>query len=203
MRKKIILIVLILLFRQIHGFAQFNTVIYSPVIKKGEEQFIVNVKTDSLNPIEQDSVATEKLSDSIAGDTHNSINISLPLERIEITSGFGYRFHPIEKKTIFHAGIDLKANYEPFYCFAAGVVLRTGNDAKSGNYIVINHGKLETVYCHLYRMFVKKGDKVNAGKMLGITGNTGKTTGAHLHFGIRWEGQAIDPIKVIRFVLNE
>jgi murein DD-endopeptidase len=82
------------------------------------------------------------------------------------------------------------------------VVLRAGYDEKSGNYLVINHGQLETVYCHLSQIFVMENEQVNAGQILGITGNTGETTGAHLHFGMKWRGIAIDPMKVIRFVLN-
>ena len=133
----------------------------------------------------------------IVSGVEKNANISLPLKQMEITSGFGYRMHPVDKVLMFHAGIDLKANYEPFYCFAAGVVLRTGYSERSGNYVVINHGQLETVYCHLSQIWVKERDYVNGGQILGITGNTGKTSGPHLHFGMRWKGEPVDPEMII------
>jgi murein DD-endopeptidase len=203
MNKKIIKIIFYCLFFPYPGLAQFHTVRQFSTIKTETGQLLCETKTAGLNAITQDKEAAEMLPDSVIEDTRNTVNISLPLKRIKITSGFGNRFHPIEKKIIFHADIDLKANYEAFYCFAAGVVLRAGYDEKSGNYLVINHGKLETVYCHLSQIFVKENEKVNAGQRLGITGNTGNTTGAHLHFAMKWEGIAIDPMKVIRFVLKK
>lgn len=202
MDKKFISIVLILLFSINPCTCQFNTVRNFPAIKKTNEPFTDALKADSLEWInEADSTDVKKQADSIS-KVEESVNISLPLKHIEITSAFGYRVHPVEKVTMFHAGIDLKAYYEPFYCFADGIVVRTGHSERSGNYVVINHGKLETIYCHLSQVWVKEEDSVSGGQMLGITGNTGNTSGPHLHFGMRWEGSPVNPEKIILFVMN-
>ena len=202
MGKIFIIIVVFLLLLADQCLSQFNTVRNSPVIKETNEPFINTVKADSLEWIKEgDSTDVENQADSISG-VEESVNVSLPLKHIMITSGFGYRVHPIDKTIMFHAGIDLKAHYEPFYCFADGIVVRTGYSERPGNYVVINHGKLETVYCHVSQIWIKEGDSVSGGQILGITGNTGKTSGPHLHFGMRWEGSPVNPERIIRFVIN-
>jgi murein DD-endopeptidase MepM/ murein hydrolase activator NlpD len=196
MDKKCLIITLFLLFSVNLCLSQFNTVRNYPVVKRDDEQPILTMKTDSLEWVESADTADTKPIDSIAANREN-VNICLPLKHIEITSLFGYRLHPVEKTMMFHAGIDLKAYYEPFYCFADGVVLRMGYDERSGDYLVISHGKLQTVYCHLSRICVKEGDKVSAGQPLGVTGNSGETTAPHLHFGMRKNGVQVDPMKYI------
>jgi murein DD-endopeptidase len=104
---------------------------------------------------------------------------------------------------LFHAGIDLRAYYEPFYAFADGFVLKLGYDERSGNYLIVSHGKLQTVYCHLSQIWVNEGEGVSAGQILGVTGNTGETTAPHLHFGMRWEGKVINPQQMIERVMKK
>jgi murein DD-endopeptidase len=199
MDKKFLIIVLILLFSVNLAMAQFNTVSHSPVIKKDREKPVP--AADSLEWTA--NAAAEVQPDSIS-EYRENVNISLPLKHIAVSSAFGYRFHPVEKKVMFHAGIDLKAYYEPFYCFADGIVLRLGYDEKSGNYLVVSHGNsLETVYCHLSQIWVKERERVSAGQLLGITGNTGETTAPHLHFGMRWEGKIINPQMMIEWVIRK
>lgn len=203
MDKIIINIVINLLFWTNVVLAQFNTASCSFVTKGGvKEKFIPPpVKPDSLewmNNWDSNMHEVKQLDSVSEGD---NTNISLPLKHIELTSNFGYRIHPVDKVTMFHAGIDLEANYEPFYCFADGIVLRTGYDERAGNYVVISHGKLETVYCHLSQIWVKQKETVCTGQLLGITGNSGKTTGPHLHFGMRWDNEPINPVKIIVYVI--
>ena len=202
MKKIFMNAIVFLLFLTNRSEAQFNTVRDLPAQEKTGKPVVVAIKTDSLEWVnEQDSTVIEQQADTVQ-NVEEVANISLPLKHPEVTSGFGYRIHPVDKVRMFHAGIDLKAKYEPFYCFADGTVLRTGYSERSGNYLVVSHGKLETVYCHLSQVWVKEGEQVNAGQLLGITGNTGETTGAHLHFGMRWEGEPVNPLKVIEWVMS-
>jgi hypothetical protein len=77
-------------------------------------------------------------------------NVVFPLKLIRATSLFGFRYHPIRGGSKFHAGIDLRANYEGVYAFSSGVVERASYDANSGNCVVIDHGAhIKTVYAHL------------------------------------------------------
>lgn len=201
MGKMFMILVVFLLLLANQCLSQFNTVRVAPMISRADKKSTNRTKPDSSEWMNDwDSTQEVKQTDSIQEE--NNVNVSLPLKHIIITSGFGYRIHPIDKVMMLHAGIDLKANYEPFYCFADGVVVRTGYDERSGNYVVINHGKLETVYCHVSQIWVKEGDSVSGGQILGITGNTGKTSGPHLHFGMRWEGSPVNPERIIGYVMK-
>ncbi|MFT4094197.1 MAG: M23 family metallopeptidase [Niabella sp.] len=82
--------------------------------------------------------------------------------------------------------MDLKAYYEPVYAVADAVVKFAGWGNAEGYYIILNHGNAETVYCHLSRLNVTAGEIVNGGQVIGITGNTGRSTGPHLHWGVRY-----------------
>ncbi len=114
--------------------------------------------------------------------------------RSKLTSSFGLRIHPILGTYRFHSGIDIRANYEPVYAFANGIVAETGYDNLNGNYCKINHGNaIETIYAHLSQLFVRSGDHVKGGDMLGISGATGAVTRPHLHFGIKYKGAPVNP----------
>jgi len=120
----------------------------------------------------------------------------MPLKsKIQITSPFGNRIHPIFRKTKMHNGIDLKAHYENVYSVMDGIVTASGWDPKGGgNYIKINHfGRFETAYLHLSEIYYKVGERVKAGFIIAKSGNTGNSTGPHLHFSVREFGQLINP----------
>lgn len=85
-----------------------------------------------------------------------------------------------------HNGIDLKAYYEPVFAIADGLVKEASFGDKEGNYIVILHGGLESIYCHLSTILCKKGQSIKGGECIGISGNSGGSTGPHLHFGIKY-----------------
>lgn len=119
----------------------------------------------------------------------------------KITSGFGYRKDPISGEKKFHSGvdIDLKENTDVKAAFD-GIVKDTGNDKELGNYVIVNNGKdVETKYGHLNQILTKKGDKLSKGKVIGKSGNTGRSTGPHLHFEILIMGEARDPLKYLKF----
>ena len=123
-------------------------------------------------------------------------NISMPLRnRISVTSPYGTRMHPIFGTAKMHNGIDLKANYEDVHAVLDGIITEAGWDSKGGgNYIKIKHfNRFETSYLHLSEIFYKVGKKVRAGFIIGKSGNTGNSTGPHLHFAVKEFGQSINP----------
>lgn len=123
-----------------------------------------------------------------------------PLNRkLVITSAFGTRTHPISKGIKFHAGIDLRANYEPVYAVFPGVVAKAGWGDREGLYIVLKHSEnAKTIYCHLSELLVRKGEWVYAGKQIGVSGNTGSSTAPHLHFGIKFGRKYLNPAYLLK-----
>jgi murein DD-endopeptidase MepM/ murein hydrolase activator NlpD len=114
-----------------------------------------------------------------------------------IGSYFGYRTDPFYKVTKFHEGIDFTAPVgTDIYATGDGVVTKVEYSRSGyGNCILVNHGfGYETLYAHLSKMAVKKGQKVKRGQVIGFVGNTGKSTSPHLHYEVRKGGRAVDPI---------
>jgi murein DD-endopeptidase MepM/ murein hydrolase activator NlpD len=117
-----------------------------------------------------------------------------PTRGTTIDSPFGRRLHPIYKKYLTHEGIDIGYNKDPVYAAGTGKVILAGWNGGYGNCIVINHGNgYKTVYGHLRQIKVKEGQWVTKGEEIGIIGNTGNSTGPHLHFEVRVNDVAIDP----------
>ncbi len=131
--------------------------------------------------------------------------IVMPLKNnLSITSGYGSRFHPIFGMQKMHNGIDLKADYENVYAVLDGIVTESGWDSKGGgNYIKIKHfDRFETAYLHLSQMYYKAGEKVRAGFIIGKSGNTGNSTGPHLHFAVKEYGRSINPAHFLNDLNN-
>ncbi len=114
----------------------------------------------------------------------------------EITSGFGYRYHPILKVLRPHTGIDISAKKgTPVYATADGVVSKQTPGGGYGNVIVINHGySYQTLYAHLSQKAVKPGEHVTRGQVIGYVGNTGLSTGSHLHYEVIKDGVRVNPV---------
>ncbi|MEN5057125.1 M23 family metallopeptidase [Sphingobacterium kitahiroshimense] len=129
-------------------------------------------------------------------------SVVMPLAEYRVTSGFGWRRHPVTGKQDFHNGIDLAFRAGIVRNIMQGTVESTGYHRNLGNYVRIDHGFVKSIYGHLSRITVSKGQPVSAGYPLGITGNTGRTTGEHLHFSIRRNGMYIDPWKFLHSVLK-
>ena len=108
-----------------------------------------------------------------------------PLAKLRVTSGRGWRTHPVTGTRTFHGGIDLNAYFEPVHSVMDGWVEATGSDARSGLWVRIRHaGGLASSYAHLSRILVWKGEVVLAGRKIAVSGDTGMGTGPHLHFKI-------------------
>jgi len=113
-----------------------------------------------------------------------------------IASGFGRRFHPILKIWRPHNGIDFTANVgTPVYATGDGKVVYAGRGNGFGIHIKIDHGfGYQTVYAHLSKMNVKKGQTVKRGQIIGYTGNTGLSAGPHLHYEVHYKGKPVNPV---------
>lgn len=122
-----------------------------------------------------------------------------------ITSGFGVRIDPFTKAPSYHSGIDFGANLgDPAYVTADGTVKSTGSDATHGINIVVTHENgLSTWYMHLSKINVKPGEAVVKGQIIGLTGNTGRSTGPHLHYEVLKNGVSIDPKPYLQAVRKE
>ena len=125
----------------------------------------------------------------------NSIPNGKPLNYKRISSPFGYRTHPVTKKKSFHAGLDLPAKHgTSIYAPASGVVVFSGKKGAYGNFLLIAHSYgFKTAYGHLSRSIVKSGDYVTKGQRIAYVGNTGRSTGPHLHYEIRYLTKWVDP----------
>ena len=111
-------------------------------------------------------------------------------------SGFGYRIHPIYKIRKMHSGIDFTAPIgTPIYATGDGVVIAQGSERGYGNRIMINHGYgYVTKYAHMSRFKAKKGQRVKRGDLIGYVGNTGASTGPHLHYEVFKNGKVVNPM---------
>ncbi|MDB5143360.1 MAG: mepM 1 [Mucilaginibacter sp.] len=123
--------------------------------------------------------------------------VCLPLKRLEITSPFGYRLHPVTRLYTFHNGVDLRAQQDTVYAVADGRVLCAAYDDKLGIFIKLDHGSWQSSYGHLSQVFVRWDDQVYAGQPVGITGATGRVTGEHLHFSICCGNSYTDPLEFL------
>jgi murein DD-endopeptidase MepM/ murein hydrolase activator NlpD len=113
-----------------------------------------------------------------------------------ITSYFGHRLSPYAGRIKMHEGIDVGAPYgAPIFAPADGVITFSGLKAGFGKFIQIDHGYgIETLYAHSQKLIVKKGDKVKRGALIAKVGSTGYSTGPHLHYEVRVNGIAVDPL---------
>lgn len=121
-----------------------------------------------------------------------------PLHGGILSSGFGYRPDPFTGKTSYHPGVDLKADVgTPVYSARHGKVLETGTLELYGIYIIIYHDDLyQTMYAHLQEILAEEGQQVQTGEIIALSGNSGISTGPHLHFEVRRNGRAIDPMRI-------
>lgn len=131
---------------------------------------------------------------SVFNDGDGKVSMIMPVDG-PITSGYGMRVHPVFNTEKKHEGIDIDAEVgEPVKAALGGVVEEVRKDDYFGNIIVIDHGKgLKTVYGHLGEVKAVVGREVTQGEVIGSVGNTGISTGAHLHFEVWRNGKAVDP----------
>lgn len=117
-----------------------------------------------------------------------------------ITSSFGYRSDPFKGVSAYHSGIDIAGRIgDPVYAAMEGVVTSADQLGARGKYIIIKHANgLETWYMHLNGMVVLPGDKVSKGEQIGMLGNTGRSTGPHLHFQVVKQNKPVNPLNYVK-----
>ena len=134
------------------------------------------------------------------GESTRKFFLSSPLEFTRVSSGYGMRFHPVLGREKAHLGVDYAApRGTPVRTIADGTVSFAGTQRGYGNVIEVTHrsGKT-TLFAHLSRIDVKRGQKVSQGDFIGAVGSTGQSTGPHLHFEFRDHGVHQDPLKIAR-----
>jgi len=134
--------------------------------------------------------------------------LTAPLNSFYITSGYGKRRDPINKRWAAHYGVDLGGPlHSPVYATASGIVTYVGWKGRYGKLVEVSHGsKIKTRYGHLNKTLVRRGQKVSFQQKIGLLGNTGRSTGAHLHYEVLFEERTRNPmnfIKAGRYVFQE
>ncbi len=126
-----------------------------------------------------------------------SLPMGMPLARALITSRFGNRVNPVTGSAQRHSGLDLAApTGAPVAATGGGTIRFAGPAGNYGLLVVVDHGSgLESRYAHLSRIAVRSGQAVAAGDLLGLVGSTGRSTGPHLHYELRANGHALDPLR--------
>ena len=204
MKRKIVALWVISCLAVSSAKAQFNTISDNACrykVKKVEEKFLppANNQVDSIT-----ANLPQQKTDSVDNKQKQWISsypsITYPLKSIKVTSPYGYRRDPFTGKLSWHNGLDLRAKNEPAYAMMDGIVEKIGYDNRSGNYVTLRHGNFYISYCHLSSIIVRKGEYVYPGIIVGVTGNTGRSTGNHLHLTCKKDGKSINP--AILFTAN-
>lgn len=128
---------------------------------------------------------------------------TLPLGRPvkgSVSSWFGKRKDPLNSKAAFHEGIDFRGRTgDPVIATADGKVIYAGKNGGYGNFIKISHGDgFTTSFAHLHKTKVRSGDHVTRGQVIGSVGNSGRSTGSHLHYEVNLKGRPVDPAKFMK-----
>ena len=120
----------------------------------------------------------------------------MPLEDAKLTSDYGMRTHPVLRRRMGHKGVDLAApTGTPIYATADGVVSKAERFSSYGKFVSIEHGaRIQTRYAHMSAIAVTDGARVKKGDLIGYVGSTGRSTGPHLHYEVRIDGEAVNPV---------
>ena len=204
MKRKIVALWVIGCLAVSNAKAQFNTVsdnVCRYKVKKVEEKFLLpaNQPVDSIqvNLLQQE---TDSMDSKQKQWISSYPSITYPLKSIKVTSPYGYRRDPFTGKQSWHNGLDLRAKNEPAYSMMEGIVEKIGYDSRSGNYVTLKHGNYHVSYCHLSSVIVGKGERVFSGTIVGVTGNTGRSTGCHLHLTCKKDGESFNPTILLNLI---
>lgn len=198
-----IVIALLLLLSGNHVKAQFNTVscpgnrykvtVENPTRTTNKAEATPESITSENGKSVPDKVALSSADTKKKEQVARYLSVCYPLSSVKINSPYGYRKDPFTGKRKFHNGIDLHARSAKVFAMMQGRVLKVGQDKVSGKYVTLQHGSFIVSYCHLSQISVSQGQAVLPGDVVGITGNTGRCTGEHLHISIRHNGEHINP----------
>ena len=187
--------------------------------QKLDDQQEAKAQQDLINRLRQDRKALEAAEGQLARDSDNIAILiqqrlgvsnpsvawrpgkgllSYPCDGI-LTSGFGYRMHPILGYTRFHGGLDFGADYgAPIRAASRGKVLFAGWYGGYGQTVILDHGNnVTTLYGHADTIYVSEGQVIQRGETIAAVGSTGLSTGPHLHFEVRLGGEPVDPMEYL------
>lgn len=152
----------------------------------------VDLRDDSLSSLEAKLLQQSVLKDMLPNRS--------PINAAYNSSSYGWRIDPFNGNKAFHEGLDFTANTgTPIRAAADGIVSEAIHTPDYGNLVKIQHGSgLETRYAHASKLLVKAGDRVTKGQIVAEVGNTGRSTGPHLHYEIRLNGESLDPRKYLQ-----
>jgi len=147
----------------------------------------------------QGTAAAEEVSSGVTVVDDGPITLDWPLPATGITSLFGNRKDPLNGRTRFHYGVDLEGRYgQVIKAAAAGTVIYSGWRGDHGRMVILEHGiDVRTSYSHLAQVLVPTGAVVEAGQDIGRLGNSGRSTGPHLHFEVVRRGAYLDPLEAL------
>ncbi len=185
------------------GFGGVNR--YKKLIGYSNSDLIVNT-TKKIDQLTKQLYLQSKSFDEIIELAKNKSKMLASIPAIQpvankdlkrMTSGYGYRIHPIYKTRKMHYGMDYSAKVgTEIYATGDGIISKVKRSKRGyGNYVKINHGfGYETLYAHMSKYIVKKGQKVKRGEVIGYVGNTGISTAPHLHYEVRKDNKKVNPV---------
>ena len=190
--------------------AQFHTVRYGHDRSKMEVVEDASGKRGSMVSVENkpDAVNEKTVAPSPSDDTAAKrkewigryMSVSYPLRKIKVNSPYGVRRDPFTGKKSRHNGIDLHVRNDEVFAMLDGRVVKTGQDKRSGKYVILRHGDYTVSYCHLSRILISKGATVRPGEVVGITGSTGRSMSEHLHITVRYRKKHVNPIVLLNAI---
>lgn len=178
-------------YKQLEGF-EYSTVIKEVTRQTDKVSKQMVVQSQSFDEIWNLAKQRDKMLASIP-----SIMPVKVTDLKQMASGFGYRMDPIYKTQKFHTGMDFSADQgKQVFVTGDGTVEYADADYSGyGIHIIVDHGfGYKTIYAHLSEKYVKVGQKLKRGELIGLVGNTGKSTGPHLHYEVRKNGEPLNPI---------
>lgn len=167
---------------------------------------IITETSTKLDQLTKQLYLQSKSFDEIIDLTKNKLSMLASIPAIQpvsnkdlsrMASGYGYRIHPIYKTRKLHTGMDFSAKTgTEIYATGNGVITKVRRSKKGyGNHVVINHGYgYKTLYAHMSRYTVKKGQVIKRGEIIGYVGNTGTSVAPHLHYEVHKNGKKINPV---------
>jgi murein DD-endopeptidase MepM/ murein hydrolase activator NlpD len=185
------------------GFGGVNR--YEKLLGLSNSELIINT-SKKIDQLTKQLYLQSKSFDEVINLAKNKSNMLASIPAIQpvankdlkrMASGYGYRIHPIYKTRKMHYGMDFSAKTgTEIYSTGDGVVSKVKRSKRGyGNYIKINHGfGYETLYAHMSKYIVKKGQKVKRGEVIGYVGNSGISTAPHLHYEVRKDNKKINPV---------
>lgn len=199
MNKRLLFFVIVGAFSVFNCYSQFYT-----VEPKKEVPEIKPKLATTESRISADEKESVKIFDSLTPERYRYWKsrryLSLPLDTIIVTSNYGNRKDPFTGKDRVHKGIDLRGNNDYVYSIMPGIVSKVGKNKGLGNFVEVKHGDFTSIYGHLYNVLVNAKQAVEAGQPIGISGNTGRSTGEHLHFQVNYQNQTVDPKPLLDYI---